>query len=1195
MRHVPTSIYIDTNVFAGQSFRFDTKAFNTFMTEFAKGDLRLLIPDIMERELLRHFKIISTNIAHKAIKSLKAHPVKNLFLVELPPEEQLIDSCFKMMISQWSTFKDHFVVEKLPIAGNIDDVIDWYFDITPPFTNDKKKEFPDAFIISALDQYHKQHFSNIAVVGLDGGFIRACAARSFIWHFDSLEKYIEAFKPELTGKEIPTEDIDITKPIATEDLTELKAILARGDQATLFEIKRVMQLMENRGTNYDYFFQNADNIIWFQHLLKNGYFLYPTSDEQTPGGPYIVQSWPPIEYLRRIFDAAPVEVMDVISKFPTMDNCWILREVLKIVLKANSSESFLRFSRFIIAFIEKCRGDHKIINSLLKNPFLFDSTLSEVTPALLLKLVEFREDSREQENRSRDKEHQEAISTISEPIPRFDRWNYQQILEKGIRPLAEREPYQVARILIDAVASMNRLSSRQEVLDKRRDEDYSEIWCRRLDKPDRDYQDVKETLVQTLAYACEQVYDKAPESIEALDQALRNQRWKVFNRIRQLLYAEHPNEQTMPWIRELILGYDDYHNYEYHYEFQLMIRKACEHFGHRLLRDDEQKEIFNAILRGPSKELYFERIGGGYSEEAFRERQHYFYRAQLRPFKALLSGECRRYYDELEGEAQEEIVSDDSYFPYGRVTSGAVSYRSPKSAEDLVTFADEQLLAYLNDWDEEHRDKDNWLVEINISALADIFQSLFKKMIIPDGTRLAFWMAQRDRIARPIYVAAMLKARQEAVTDNNFDKLDEWIEFCSWVLSHPDSKRIEGHPEPREESREHPDWGSSRRAVVDFIDACVDKDTNAPITARDGLANLLQKVCSQLDWSLDHDRPILLNQDDPITEAINNTRSRALVSLVNFGFWIRRHLPENSVPEVADILSQRVVCDAQFPLTRPEHALLGMHFGNLCELNRDWAVEHRDILFPQDNVPVWRGAFGSYIRFNRPFKVTFEILRGEFEYALENLNKLVPAEDDGGELIDRLGQHLLTYYLWEVYPLTGKESLLERFYDKTNEERKRWARLFDHAGRSLRKSGIHLEKPLIDRAIAYFDWRFGTAEPLELQEFTFWLEAECLDPEWRLRSYSKILDLLPGKHDELSFEVSALSNMLFNHLELVIECFEKITKVMQRDAQIYFLTNEAKSILRAGLNAKSPHIRNKAERAQENLLRLNFFEYLDVE
>jgi hypothetical protein len=382
--------------------------------------------------------------------------------------------------------------------------------------------------------------------------------------------------------------------------------------------------------------------------------------------------------------------------------------------------------------------------------------------------------------------------------------------------------------------------------------------------------------------------------------------------------------------------------------------------------------------------------------------------------------------------------------------------------------------------------------------------------------------------------------------------------------------------------------------VVDFIDACVNKDTDVPVTARDGLANLLQQVCNQFDWRLDHDRPVLLNRDDPITEAINNTRSRALESLVNFGFWVRRQLPEDQLPEMTDILAERIAENAEIPLTRPEQALLGMHFGHLCTLNRDWAAQQREIFFPQANEAVWRDAYGSYIRFNRPVKLTFEILRGEFEYAIENLNILANENGDGKELIDRLGQHLFTYYLWEVYPLVGHDSLLERFYDKTNDDRKRWAQLFDHVGRSLRNSGKHLDKELASRALAFFDWRLEAAEPLELQEFTFWLEAECFDPEWRLRSYSKILDLGRGKDVGLSIQVSAINNLLPDQLELVVECFTKITDAMDEETQMYIAADEAEPILKAGLNSEYPQVRENAERARENLLRLGRFDFLDM-
>ena len=1196
MRHVPTSLYIDTEFFKRQGLRFDTKAFTALVETFAKGSLRLLIPVIMERELFRHFEREAEKAANAVINAHKAYPVNNLAIVDLPSQKELEKKCIKEMIRQWSSFKEHFVVENLPITGNLEDVVDWYFEICPPFSEKKLKEFPDAFIFSALDQYHKQHHSNIAVIGFDGDFKQACASRRFILYFPDLEKYIEAFQPELSGKERLPGDVDLTRPITTEDLTELKAILARGRQVTSIEIERGLQLLESRGTNYDYFFKNADNAVWLNHLSGRGYFLNPPDIEHTAEGHDVIPWWPPLEYLIRIFDAAPAEVMDQISKIPNTDNFRVLGGILKIMLKADSVDAVLMFSRFITSFIENYRWDHELIISLLKKPFIFDSQLSEVAPALLLKIVEFRRDPREEEKRSRRKENPKAWDTSLEPIPRFAQWEYQQILEKGIRPLAKNEPFQVSRILIDAVASMIRLGIHTEDFDKGRGQDYSEIWCRRLDKPeDYNYQDVKETLVQTMTYACEQVYDKAPESIDALDQALRNHRWEVFKRLRRHLYASNQSDQTLPWIREQILGYDDFSKKEYHYEFQLMIRKASEHFGPQLLSEDEGSGIFDAILNGPAKDDFREWMGERYSEEAFQQRQRHFHHKQLRPFAPLLSGEVRRYFGELEGEAQPEAVTDDSYSPYSGVTSGVVSYRSPKTAEELENFTDEELLTYLNNWDEEHSDKDNWLIEINISALASVFQSLFKDKIVHNIEHVAFWMMNRDRIERPIYVTAILKAMLEFIKEKNFDNLDQWIEFCAWVLLHPDSARVEGQPEPREESRDHPDWGNSRRAVIDFIDACVNKDTNAPFTARNSLADLLRQACSQFDWRLDHECPVLLNRDDPITEAINNTRSRAVESLVNFGFWVHRHLPADNLPEVTDILAKRITNDAEIPLSRPEHALLGMHFGNICALNRDWAIEHRESFFPQGNKVLWQDAFGSYVRFNRPVKLIFEILQAEFEYAIENLNALTSEKDNGKMFVDRIGQHLFTYYLWDVYPLLGDGGLLERFYDKTNDDRKRWAQLFDYVGRALRKSDRHLDKALTDRVIAFFDWRVEAAEPLELQEFTFWLEAECLDTNWRLESFSKILDFVRGKDVKLSLWVKALNKLLPNYLALVVECFEKITAAMDRSTPVYISANDATPILKAGLNAEDQQVCENAERAKENLLRLGHFDFLNVE
>jgi hypothetical protein len=957
-------------------------------------------------------------------------------------------------------------------------------------------------------------------------------------------------------------------------------------------IEKVLSSVKKE-TDRQYFFSKLNNPLWAKPIAERGYFKNPPGIKHLPDGYVQYPNWPELAYLQNIAEEATDEVIDIVLGFPKTDNPRIYDSIIEIALKLKGSES----AKLLPKIIEYTDLKHQSLAYRYPELLCHWTNENNISEALevVKRLIPFQEDPRSQEKQKLRKKNPNEFGTSLEPAPRFREWEYQQILEKGVRPLADREPYQVARILIDATETMIRMDFHQEDLEKGRDEDYSEIWCRRLGHTEHDYHEDKESLVNTLTYACEQVFEKAPDSVEALDQALRNQRWKVFKRLRQHLYALHPDDRTRPWIREFIHGHEDFAKCDHHYEFQLMIRNACDHFGLRLLSEAEIKTIFELILSGPSKEDFREWMGDQYTEEAFRQRQRYFHRKQLRPFAALLSGEYQRYLDELETENQDKPLTDDDYSPYGGVRTGAVSYQSPKPANELAKFSDEELLAYINEWDEERRDKDNWLIEINITALAGVFQALFKEAIIPDEGRFAYWMAHRENIARPVYISAIAKAMQELVKEQKFDKLNQWIEFCDWILSHNDTDHREGEPEPSDESLERPNWGSARRAVVDFVDICLKEDVNVPLASRNGLANILQKLCTQFDWRLDCDQPVLLNRDDQISEAINNTRSRALESLINFGFWVRRYLHEDTVPEVTEILEKRLGKDVEITLTKPEHAILGLNYVKLCGLNKDWALENKKELFPQDNIHIWLEAFGSFLRYSRPTKMTFDLLWNDFEFALDHLDEFDEGKNSGRDLCDRLGQHLFSYYLWEVYPLTGEESLLARFYEKTAEDRQRWAHLFDHVGRSLRNSGKNLEGSLIERVIAFFNWRFGTGDPQELHEFTFWLDAECLDPEWRLAAYSKILDLRQTKKVGLSIEMDTLGKLLPDHQSQVVQCFAKITDSLDQSSNIYISADDAKPILKAGLNSGDSKIREDAERARENLLRIGRFDFLEME
>lgn len=991
--------------------------------------------------------------------------------------------------------------------------------------------------------------------------------------------------------------IDLLAPITAQDQRVILSIITK-QSPNKNDVAVLINLIKRRGANYAFFFKNADNPMWISPLAEYGFFKNPPSIAKVEDDLFITPFWWPIHYLHKVSIHAPSLVVDVILGMEETENPRILSEIFLIACELPDVNLSVRLKPMIKQFLKspyRWGGEDLVVLILQKwgyEPGLSRNAAHEIMQTV----VAFQADPKEDEKKCRRKESPVAWDTLLEPVPRFQSWEYKTILDEGVRPLIDYDPYPAALILIDATVGMFKMSMHIDEIGEEGDGDFSEFLCCRLDSRDSDADDVSEILIYALVYACEQVFKSAQQQIiNNLDNKLRIQRWKIFKRLRQHLYALKLDRHVLPFIREFILDYKDYSSLRYSYEFQLMSRKATEYFGAVLLNNDERERIFSSIISGPSRMDFIEKMGDDFTEDGFIRYRRSFHSMQLRPFAALLEGRYKMYFEELVEDAQIEPIADDSYLSCSGVVSGAVSFRSPKSVEELDVYTDEDLLDYLNNWDEECRDKDNWLVEFNISALAGVFQTLFKEKIVQDGKRLTFWLEHRDDIARPVYVESMVKSIQELVSVNDFRNLNCWIDLCLWVLSHADSKKIENQPEPQDISRKYPCWGSSRRAVVDFIDVCVDNNAETPINIRDGLFNLLRNVCNQPDSHLDYGRSVLRNRDDPLFEAINNTRSRALISLLSFGYWIRRYFPEDPLLEVTNILSKRMGEDAELALTRPEHALLGKHFTSLCSLSRDFAISQLGSIFPRENISSWLNAFGAYICYNKPYKTMFDILHQNFEFALESIKTIINSERDESKAVDCLGQHLFLYYIWNLYPLTGDDSLLEKFYNNTKDEHKFWLHIFRNAGSLLRKCGEDLDDELIGRATAYFDWRLSVSDPLELQGFTVWLNVQCLDPEWRLRAYILVIDVIKFHALESAIDLRVMNSLVSDNLALVVECFAKITDYLNKDTRMNILPSEAIPILRAGLTAKDFQVRQNAERAKENCLRHGRLDFLDVE
>ena len=985
--------------------------------------------------------------------------------------------------------------------------------------------------------------------------------------------------------------LDLLAPITAQDQREIQSILALSSR-TGDDERRMIEIVERTGSNYAFFFANVEDPTWIPILENREYFSHPLSLEPQDDGGFIAPNWPPVRYLSRVASDEPEEVARIALQIPKVDNPRLYDGIVSIALNTPGPVSVLLKPKVL----EYARMDFHTMAHSFRGLLVHWTVEGETSSALELSkaLIRFRPDPQAdaKEQHRRDNPDDSITTPILMPNPAFNDWEYAEILDKGVRPLAEEEPYEVARALISAATRLLYLKTHRVEIEQGDYNDYSEVWCQRLTSSgDYRHRQSDAALVHALAYACEKVFEEAPESVGQLVQALDNQKWGLFDRIICHLYSRYPNEQTLPWIRKLILNYEDYPNWQYHFEFQLMIRRACECFGECLLTEEERSRIFEAILIGPSPTEYNDQLPERFSEDEYEQSRRNFHLMQLRPFEPVLYGEYRDYF---QSPNVGDVIADEDYFPINFSDAETVGSRSPMSVERLAALSDEGLLRYINDWDEKRYERDDRLIRIDVKALAESFQGVFAEFIIPNEDRLRFWMENRERIERPIYIKSIVSLMQQQIDAEEFEPLDDCLSFCEWVLMRFSP---EGEASPRSDGRiEHdPQNDELTRSVCDLIGVFVKGETNTPITHRQRLASLLKTLCTQFDYRLDMKVPVIMNRDDQLTEAYNNTRSRALEELFNFGSWAQRNDPSSNIVEVKEILDTRFSPMSSCPLTRPERAILGWRFDSAVALDGAWVTEHRLDFFPRGTLQEWADAFGSFLLSHGPNSQTFEILRDEFGFAIENMGELAKSEHPAAAPIDYFGRHLFIYYLRGYFPLNGTDSLLERYYLKNADSRPYWGRLFDYVGRILVNTGSTLEANLKESVVAFFEWRLGVGEPEELGYFTFWLEAECLEPEWRLESYSRVLDICRIDPPLVMTQVNALGQLMADHTGMVLECFLKITEAIRQDGFNFLNPDTVRQILRQGLGSEDYTVRENATLARENLLRRGWSNLQDIE
>jgi hypothetical protein len=220
---VPKFVFLDTNVFAGQSYNFQSAALKTFVAAArAQGDITLLLPDPTQREVRRHIRERSAE-ALAALNQARRH-APFLAKWEHYPQKSFPAATdwevTRIANNEWIAFLRQLKVQELGYDGvNPAQVMLWYGEGRPPFgTGKKKHEFPDAFAVAILDGFVAKNSCAVAIVSEDPDMKQACERRTSFLHFSSLPQLTELL---VSG----TDKVKELREAILHDLTLLDAAL----------------------------------------------------------------------------------------------------------------------------------------------------------------------------------------------------------------------------------------------------------------------------------------------------------------------------------------------------------------------------------------------------------------------------------------------------------------------------------------------------------------------------------------------------------------------------------------------------------------------------------------------------------------------------------------------------------------------------------------------------------------------------------------------------------------------------------------------------------------------------------------------------------------------------------------------------------------------------------------------------------
>ena len=164
------NVFIDTSIYEEGHF-IASGAIKTLIDAGENRRIRILLPDITEKEVLAHIKERSEDSKVKHIQKLDSSIFKHLPKIKLTIEKlkKQVENAADDITEKFLDNVDRSKTLRIPIQENLDlvSIIDDYFNMKAPFSEKKKSEFPDAIVLKSLEQWCSENNTTCIVLSKD--------------------------------------------------------------------------------------------------------------------------------------------------------------------------------------------------------------------------------------------------------------------------------------------------------------------------------------------------------------------------------------------------------------------------------------------------------------------------------------------------------------------------------------------------------------------------------------------------------------------------------------------------------------------------------------------------------------------------------------------------------------------------------------------------------------------------------------------------------------------------------------------------------------------------------------------------------------------------------------------------------------------------------------------------------------------